>query len=89
MEIECDPDKSNKNVAERGFPFALAEQVDWETALVWEDDREDYGEARYRCLGLVGRRVYAVVFVMRGEVMRIISMRKANNREVEQYEQQA
>jgi len=50
------------------------------------DNRNDYGEARYQALGFVGDRLYCVVYVDRNEGRRIISLRKAKNREYKEYE---
>ncbi|HEY8906835.1 MAG TPA: BrnT family toxin [Rhodoferax sp.] len=50
MRLTYDPAKSQRNEAERGLPFALAEDFDWSSALIAEDTREDYQEKRYRCL---------------------------------------
>ena len=44
------------NTAERGLSFERVREIRWETALVWEDDRRDYGEKRFSGLGLIGRR---------------------------------
>ena len=51
------------------------------------DQRWDYGEDRYRLLGAVDGRVFVVVYTMRNSTIRIISARKANHREVREYEQ--
>ena len=50
------------------------------------DRRWDYGEDRYRLLGAVEGRMFVVIYTMRGSTMRIISARKANRREVREYE---
>lgn len=50
------------------------------------DDRRDYGELREIGFAVVAQRLYVVVFVQRGDEMRIISLRKANAREVKIYE---
>ena len=39
-----------------------------------------------RLLGLIGDRVHSIAFVMRLGVIRVISLRKANKREVKTYE---
>ncbi|VUD64241.1 hypothetical protein UKMH10_4107 [Burkholderia pseudomallei] len=39
--------------------------------------------------GVIGDRLYCVVFTQRGDSMHIISMRKANKREVKSYVEQA
>ena len=49
----------------------------------------DYGEDRYRLLGTVDGRVYVVVYTVRGSAVRIISARKANPKEVADYEHNA
>jgi len=51
-----------------------------------KDSRWDYGEDRYRLLGIIEQRLFYVVYTLRGEVIRIISARKANQREVHYYE---
>ena len=53
---------------------------------IHQDNRWDYGEDRYQLLGTIERRIFVVVYTARGEVIRIISARKANQREVEDYE---
>lgn len=85
MEIEYDPDKNQRNIKRRSLSFDLVEQFEWETALIWEDDRYDYGETRYCALGYVGDRIYHLVFAYRADIVRIISLRKANRREVNRY----
>ena len=50
------------------------------------DRRWDYGEDRYRLLGAVEGRVFVVIYTMRGSMIRIISARKTNRREVREYE---
>jgi uncharacterized DUF497 family protein len=50
------------------------------------DDRRDYGEVREIGFTVIGQRLYVVVFVQRGQTMRIVSLRKANSREVKAYE---
>jgi len=44
VRLSFDPEKSERNSAERGLPFELAAEFDFETALIGEDDRRDYGE---------------------------------------------
>ena len=63
-----------------------AEQLDWATALIWEDKRKNYGEQRYCVLGFIRDRLHSVVFTPRGGKPRVISLRKANKREVKRYE---
>jgi uncharacterized DUF497 family protein len=64
---------------------SIAGVLDWEAALAWVDERFEYGEARMIALAPGTRILYYVAFVDRGEVRRIISLRRANRREVKYY----
>lgn len=85
MEIEFDPAKDAQNIAKHGVSLALAEELDWADVLCHPDTRRDYRELREVGFGLIGERLHVVVFVQRGDVMRIISLRRANSREARRY----
>lgn len=85
MEFEYDPAKSAKNARERGLPFDLAAELEWRKAIISVDDRFMYGEERLIAFAPLRGRLYAVCCVMRGQVRRIISFRKANKREERLY----
>lgn len=87
MLIEFDTAKDQANEEKHGISLAAAAFLDWNKALIRHDTRKDYGENRYQALGIVGDRLYFVAFTVRGDALRIISMRKANQREERQYEQ--
>lgn len=87
MRIEFDPAKSARNERERGLPFGLAAHLDWDRAFAFLDDRSDYGEARVIAIAPMQGRLYVVCYVMRDQVRRIISFRKANRREEQAYAQ--
>jgi uncharacterized DUF497 family protein len=89
MRIGFDPRKSARNVAERGLAFERVVELDWETAIVVEDTRRDYGERRMRAFLYGGGKPYVVVYTMRGLVRWIISFRRAHETERRRYEQQA
>ena len=86
MEIEFDSEKDAANASKHGVSLALAGELDWDAALTWLDDREDYGEDRFCALVPLGERLYFVAYVVRGRARRPISLRKANAREVKRYE---
>ena len=88
MEITFDPAKNATNIAARGISFADAERFDWATAVLGRDDRADYGEDRFQALGLIDGRLHMLVFTPRDGGVRVISLRKANSREVRRYESQ-
>lgn len=79
------PGKEAINRAKHGVAFAAAEDFDWTSALVAEDLRKDYGEQRFVALGKIGSRIHVMVFTQRGEKVWLISLRKANAREVRRY----
>jgi hypothetical protein len=87
MEITFDPAKNERNVKERSLSFQRVEEFDFDTAIYVEDTRKDYGEKRIRSLGFIEERLHALVFTMRGEKLRVISLRKASRREVRKYEE--
>lgn len=87
MQIEFDPDKDLANKAKHGVSLALADELDWDAALVWIDERFDYGEVRMIALAPETATLYYVAFVLRGEIHRIVSLRRANRREVKHYVQ--
>ncbi|WP_327082869.1 BrnT family toxin [Pelomonas sp. Root1237] len=70
-----------------GLSLALAAGLDWDASLVWVDERYEYGELRMIALAPDTGILYYVAFVGRGETRRIISLRKANRREVKHYVQ--
>jgi len=85
MQIEFDAAKDANNRDKHGVSLADAAQLDWTTVVTSHDVRRDYGEVREIGYGLWGERLYCVVFVRRGEGLRIISLRKANRKEVRKY----
>lgn len=80
-----DEDKRQTNLAKHGVDFADVAGFDWATAVIDPDTRFDYGEVREVATGELNGRLYIVTFTMRGDVTRIISMRKANGREVQKW----
>ena len=85
MRIEFDPIKDAGNQEKHGVSLALASELDWEAALVWVDDRFEYGELRMIALAPKTNTLYYVAFVDRGSTRRVISLRRANRREVKHY----
>ncbi|WP_175772514.1 BrnT family toxin [Paraburkholderia phenazinium] len=86
--IEFDPAKDQINRSKHGVSLALAESFEWDSAIDALDDRHAYGEQRFIAYGMIGDRVYCLVYTVRGETLRAISLRKANKREVNDYVEQ-
>ena len=64
----------------------MMQWLEWNTAYILEDTRKAYPERRYQALGLIGERLQMLVFCMPdSQTVRVISLRKANSREVKIY----
>ena len=81
MQITYGIAKRNKTLIERGLDFADAATVFAGCHLTAEDLRQNYGEVRFISVGLLQGRMVVLVWTPRGADRRIISMRKANERE--------
>jgi len=87
MKFEWDEAKNRANIRKQGLDFRDAEEIFLGTLLAEPDTRRDYGEKRWRGLGLIGGRTVQVVFSEpEPETIRIISLRKATTREREEFE---
>lgn len=87
MRYVWDENKRLASLAERGLDFAHAGDFDWATALTFIDERRNYGETRRVSIGYLNRRLVVLAYTYRESGCRIISMRKANRREQQRYEQ--
>lgn len=86
IDFEWDEAKRALNRSLHKFDFADIHEFEWDTAFVLHDNRQDYGEERYIAKGKYLGRLTVVVFTRRGNNIRIISWRKANDREKKLYE---
>lgn len=89
VKIAYSPAKDAANVEKHGVSLALAAELEWETLWADADTRHSYGETRFIGYAVRVDRLYCVVFTDRGEQRRIISLRKANPREVKRYAENA
>ena len=87
MHITFDRAKDFSNLQKHGVSLRFAEDMRWSTLISRPDQRRRYGEERFVGYGYIGSRLYCVVFVDRSEERRVISLRKANFREVRRYAQ--
>lgn len=87
MNFEWDEAKSGVCFQSRGFDFAYALRAFLDPdRLVHQDLRRSYGEDRYQLMGRIESRLFVVIYTTRQGAIRIVSARKANQREVKQYE---
>ena len=80
-QYEWDAIKAATNLDKHGVSFEAVFRFDWSSAIEAEDIRHDYGEVRTQALGLIGDRYHVLVYAMRSDRIRVISLRKANRRE--------
>ena len=85
MQIEFDTEKRDRTLAERQLDFARAAEVFAGVNVTAADTRLDYGESRLTTVGVLDGRIVILVWTPRGEARRIISMRKANEREIAKF----
>ena len=86
MEFEWDEEKAALNEQKHGvpFPFGTGVFLD-ENRLEWIDTRRQYGEPRWITIGLIEGMEIAVAYTLRGDTIRLISARKAERHEREDY----
>ena len=70
MRNEFDPAKDRANQAKHGVSLAIADELDWDAALVWVDERFGYDELRMIALAPKTATLFYVAFVEREEVVR-------------------
>lgn len=88
LQFEWDFKKALKNQEKHGVRFEVVTRIFLDlNRIQWREERKDYGEQRYLSIGLIENREFVVVFTKRGEIIRIISARKANAREQRTYRQ--
>ena len=85
MKIEFDEAKRDSTLSKRGLDMKRADEVFAGDVLTVEDTREDYGETRSITIGFLDGRMVVLVWTPRKGAYRVISMRKANEREQKIY----
>ncbi len=82
MQFQWDKAKNLKNIREHQIDFADVPEMFQAPMLIELDERFDYGEERWVGIGFLGNGVAVVVWTERqGDIIRIISARKANKHE--------
>ena len=81
MRIVFDAAKDEANRTKHGVSLEAFPGLD-EGWSVQPDDRRDYGERRFRALGLIGGDLHCVVFTFRSDTVRLISLRRAHRKEL-------
>lgn len=88
MQFEWDDRKAEQNLVKHGVPFEYAARVFLDPRrLDGEDTRRDYREERRLAFGEIEGRLFAIAYTPRGKGIRLISARKANERERRKYDE--
>jgi len=83
VEITFDPEKHERNLRERNLGFDEADQFDFLSASYFDEVRR--GESRIVGIGYLGKRLHVLCFIPKYSGIRVISFRKANDREARKY----
>jgi len=83
--IEFDPVKRWATLDRRGLDMARAAEIFDGSVITVLDQRMDYGEPRFISVGRLDGRMVVLVWTPRGADRRVISLRKANEREQAAY----
>ena len=81
MQVEFDPAKDEANVAKHGV--SLARAVDLSDVLVIADER--FEEPRFRLYGLIDGEWHCAAVTLRGDTVRVISLRRAHLKEIKRH----
>jgi uncharacterized protein len=88
-QFEWDDEKARFNLEKHKINFEDAKRVFDDPGIVDDDDDTmDYGEDRYRAVGLVNGRLIAVFYALRNDRVRIFSARSATRKEHGDYARQ-
>ena len=87
MDYEWDKAKGETNLVKHNVEFSHVQGFVWETAQLRQDTRYSYGEDRFIALGRIDDRTYVLVFTVRYERCRVVSLRKANKRESKKWKE--
>jgi uncharacterized protein len=81
MEFEWDNQKNSDNIAKHGIDFEFAKEIFLGNWISKSDKRKDYGESRFIAIGCLDEFVILVVYTLREQKIRLISVRLANKNE--------
>jgi len=85
MKLEYDPVKEQLNLNKHGVSLARFVDLDWDKASITTDNRKSYDETRYIAAAELKDRLHITCFTLRGSIFRVISLRRANQREQRAY----
>ena len=88
MPFEYDPHKSNLNRAKHGIDFDEAQAL-WNDDFFLEIPAKNLDEPRFLVIGKIGGKHWSAIITYRNEKIRIISVRRSRDEEIELYENES
>ena len=88
MPFEYDPHKSESNRAKHGIDFDEAQAL-WDDEAYLEIPTKNLNEPRFLVIGRIKEKHWSAVITYRGENIRIISVRRSRDEEIELYENES
>ena len=85
LQYEYDPAKDALNIAKHKISLRDCQYFDWDECVIDISNNSTSAEIRYVVYGFIGNRLFVMVYCIRGKAIRVISLRKANNREKRKY----
>jgi len=87
VRFQFDPAKAASNLKKHGVSFADAEGVFYDPLAIHLADPDYTDEERFAAVGMGSAgKILTVVYTLRGNEIRIISVRRATRKEVKDYE---
>jgi uncharacterized protein len=85
MNFEFDPEKSDSNKIKHGIDLIEAQEL-WDDIDLLEIPTKTTDEPRFLVIGKIGEKHWTGIITYRNDNIRIISVRRARNEEIELYE---
>ncbi|TXR49224.1 BrnT family toxin [Phyllobacterium endophyticum] len=83
--FEWDEEKAKRNLLKHGLDFEAVRRFEFDAAINWLADRNTYGEERIIAVSALGDNIYTLIYTIRGEAIRVISLRRASQKEMSIY----
>jgi uncharacterized protein len=83
--FEWDEEKAKRNLLKHGLDFEAVRRFEFDTAISWLADRDIYGEERIIAVSALEDNIYTLIYTIRDEAIRVISLRRASRKEMSIY----
>ncbi|MDR6631643.1 uncharacterized DUF497 family protein [Phyllobacterium sp. 1468] len=83
--FEWDEQKAKANLRKHGVDFEAVRCFEFDSAISWLADLNIYGEQRIVAVSALGENLYTLIYTIRNEAVRVISLRRASRKEMSIY----